>query len=134
MDGLAECSPDVVPLQPLCLVRRVWFVTMAIQLLWFAVYIFRWPIWREHHPSYLLLTHAVLISLLVPKIWLGGTEIFEMLRSGHTMVGDQPGAAAREFHGSTFISWSGQAVAGVFAGLLRLRHDPRALRLSRSAP
>ena len=97
------------------LVRRVWFVTMAIQLLWFAVYIFRWPIWREHHPSYLLLTHAVLISLLVPKIWLGGTEIFEMLRQGIQWLVTSPERRAG-IPRRTFISWSGQAVAGVLLG------------------
>jgi predicted MPP superfamily phosphohydrolase len=97
------------------LVRKVWFVIVAIQLVWFAIYIFRWPVWREHHPQYLLLTHAVLISLLVPKIWLGGTELIEAVRQGIQWLVTRPehrdGIPRR-----TFITWSGQAVAGVLLG------------------
>ena len=96
-------------------VRKVWFAVVAIQLVWFAIYIFRWPVWREHHPQYLLLTHAVLISLLVPKIWLGGTELIEAVRQGIQWLVTRPeqrvGIPRR-----TFITWSGQAVAGVLLG------------------
>lgn len=97
------------------LVRRVWFATAVIQFVWFGIYVFRWPIWREHHPQYLLLTHAVLISLLVPKLWLSGTEIIESLRFGaqwlFTSTDSRPGIPRR-----TFISWTGQAAAGVLFG------------------
>lgn len=96
-------------------VRRVWLVVGAIQLVWFAIYIFRWPVWREHHPQYLLLTHAVLISLLVPKIWLGGTELIEAVRQGIQWLVTRPEQRAG-IPRRTFITWTGQAAAGVLLG------------------
>jgi len=93
-------------------VRKVWLGVTVVQLMWFAVYTFRWDVWREHNPQYLLVTHAVLISLLVPKMWLGGTELVEATRQGIQWLLTRPeqrsGIPRR-----TFITWSGQAMAGV---------------------
>ena len=74
------------PLQPVWpLVRRVWFATSWLSsCVWFGVYMcFGGPFGGSITPSYLLLTHAVLISLLVPKTlagWHGDLRI--MLRPG----------------------------------------------------
>ena len=96
-------------------IRRAWFSVSVVQLIWFGIYVFRWPVWRQEHPQFLLVTHAVLISLLIPKMWLFGTEIIEALRQGGqwlvTRAEHRPGIPRR-----TFISWSGQAVAGILLG------------------
>ena len=96
-------------------IRRGWFIISAVQLVWFGIYVFRWSFWREHQPQYLLVTHAVLISLLVPKLWLAGTELLEGLRHAVqwilTSPDERPGIPRR-----TFITWSGQAAAGFLLG------------------
>lgn len=96
-------------------IRRIWFGVSLIQFIWFGIYVFRWSEWREHHPQLLLLTHAVLISLLIPKLWLTGTEIIEATRQGlqwlFTRPEGRPGIPRR-----TFISLTGQGVAGILLG------------------
>ncbi|MCH1581854.1 MAG: metallophosphoesterase [Flavobacteriales bacterium] len=94
------------------LLRKVWWAVSVVQFLWFLLYLYRWPVWREHHPQYLLLTHAVLISLLVPKLWLGGTELIEAIRQGIQWLLTRPEGRSG-IPRRTFITWSGQAVAGI---------------------
>lgn len=96
-------------------IRRIWFGISLVQFVWFGIYVFRWSEWREHHPQLLLLTHAVLISLLIPKVWLAGTEVVEAVRQGlqwlFTRPEGRPGIPRR-----TFISLTGQGVAGILLG------------------
>jgi predicted MPP superfamily phosphohydrolase len=96
-------------------IRRIWFGISLVQFVWFGIYVFRWSEWREHHPQFLLLTHAVLISLLIPKVWLAGTEVVEAVRQGlqwlFTRPEGRPGIPRR-----TFISLTGQGVAGILLG------------------
>ena len=47
-------------------------VVTLVQYIWTIVYFIRWPYWREFSIGWLLLTHAVLISLVVPKLFLCG--------------------------------------------------------------
>ena len=61
-------------------IRWGWFSVTALQFLWTLVYFWKWPHWREFQPQYLLVTHAVLISLMVPKLVLCGVEMVDGLR------------------------------------------------------
>jgi predicted MPP superfamily phosphohydrolase len=101
--------------EPFVWIRRIWFGVSLIQFIWFGIYVFSWSEWRENHPQLLLLTHAVLISLLIPKLWLTGTEIIEAVRQGLqwllTRPEGRPGIPRR-----TFISLTGQGVAGILLG------------------
>ena len=82
---------------------------------WIALYFFRWQHWRESSPQLLLWTNAVLISLILPKLFLVGVEVLDGLRywsqwafTGKTARADVPRR--------TFITLAGQATAGVLLG------------------
>ncbi|MBK12796.1 MAG: hypothetical protein CL849_04635 [Crocinitomicaceae bacterium] len=97
------------------IIRWVWGVVMFIQFVWTIVYFMRWPHWREFQLQYLLLTHAVLISLLVPKLFLAGVEALDGLRYwgqwAFSSKVSRPNVPRR-----TFITVAGQATAGVLLG------------------
>ena len=61
-------------------IRWAWRVVTVVQYVWTVIYFVRWPHWREFSIGWLLLTHAVLISLLVPKLFLCGVEMLEGIR------------------------------------------------------
>ena len=96
-------------------IRRAWFTLSTIQMVWFVIYAVQWPAWREHHPGYLLVTHAFLLSLLFPKLWLVGTEMVEGLRYGVQWLftsSEARGGIPRR----TFLTMTGQATAGLILG------------------
>lgn len=96
-------------------IKWAWRGVGVVQLVWTMVYFLRWPHWREFKPEWLLLTHAVLISLLVPKLVLAGVEIAEGFRFGvqwlFSSAENRPGVPRR-----TFITIAGQASAGLLLG------------------
>ena len=61
-------------------IRWAWRLVTLVQYIWTIVYFIRWPYWREFSIGWLLLTHAVLISLVVPKLFLCGVEMLEGIR------------------------------------------------------
>ena len=96
-------------------IRRVWWGVALAQFGWIALYFFRWQHWRESSPQLLLWTNAVLISLILPKLFLVGVEVLDGLRywgqwafTGKTARADVPRR--------TFITLAGQATAGVLLG------------------
>lgn len=107
-------------------IRWAWWGLALVQFVWMLVYFFRWPDWRQANPGWLLLTHAVLISLVVPKLFLCGVELLEGLRYwGQWAVTGSPNRA--HVPRRTFITMTGQAAAGLlfvaFAnGMTRGRH------------
>lgn len=96
-------------------IKWTWRGVSMVQLVWTIVYFFRWSYWREFSPEWLLLTHAVLISLLVPKLVLSMVELVEGLRFSLqwllTSTEARPGVPRR-----TFITIAGQASAGLLLG------------------
>ena len=96
-------------------IRRAWFTLTTIQLVWFVIYAVQWPVWREHHPGYLLVTHAFLLSLLFPKLWLVGTEMVEGVRYGLQWLFTS-GEARAGIPRRTFLTVTGQATAGLILG------------------
>lgn len=96
-------------------IRWGWRVVMAIQFIWTLVYFMRWPHWREFQPQYLLLTHAVLISLVVPKLFLCGVEVLDAVRYWGQWAFTSK-AARVDVPRRTFITVTGQAAAGLLLG------------------
>ncbi len=97
------------------LIRWGWRIVTLIQFVWTIIYFMRWPHWREFQPQYLLLTHAVLISLVVPKLFLAGVEALDGLRYwGQWAMSakvSRPDVPRR-----TFITLTGQVAAGLLFG------------------
>ena len=107
-------------------IRWGWRIVTLIQFVWTLIYFVRWPEWRQFSPGWLLLTHAVLISLVVPKLFLCGVEMLEGIRywGQWALTGSDHRADVPR---RTFITVTGQAAAGVllaaFAnGMTRGRH------------
>lgn len=96
-------------------IRWGWRVVTAIQFIWTIVYFIRWPHWREFQPQYLLLTHAVLISLVVPKLFLCGVEVLDAVRYWGQWAFTSKAARA-DVPRRTFITVTGQAAAGFLLG------------------
>ena len=96
-------------------IRWGWRVVTAIQFIWTIVYFIRWPHWREFQPQYLLLTHAVLISLVVPKLFLCGVEVLDAVRYWGQWAFTSKAARA-DVPRRTFITVTGQAAAGLLLG------------------
>lgn len=96
-------------------IKWSWRSVTLIQVVWTIIYFVRWPHWREFKPEWLLLTHAVLISLLIPKLFLSGIEAMEGMRFGFQWLftsSEQRANVPRR----TFISIAGQASAGLLLG------------------
>jgi len=93
-------------------IRWVWRFVALVQFVWTIIYFSRWPHWREFSVGWLLLTHAVLISLLIPKLFLCGVELLDGLRYwGQWAV---TGSARRaDVPRRTFVTVAGQATAGL---------------------
>ena len=96
-------------------IRWGWFSVTALQFLWTLVYFWRWPHWREFQLQYLLVTHAVLISLAVPKLFLCGVEMVDGLRYGSQWLFTDKSSRA-DVPRRSFITVTGQAAAGFLLG------------------
>jgi len=96
-------------------IRWTWFSVTAVQIVWTLIYFWRWSHWREFAPQYLLLTHAVLISLAVPKLFLCGVEIADGLRYWSQWA-VTPKATRVDVPRRSFITVAGQATAGLLLG------------------
>ena len=96
-------------------IKWSWRSVTLIQVVWTIIYFVRWPHWREFKPEWLLLTHAVLISLLIPKLFLSGIEAIEGVRFGFQWLFTSSEHKANVPR-RTFISIAGQASAGLLLG------------------
>lgn len=96
-------------------IRWGWFSVTALQFLWTLVYFWKWPHWREFQPQCLLVTHAVLISLVVPKLVLCGVEMVDGLRYWSQWLFTAKSSRA-DVPRRTFITLTGQAAAGLLFG------------------
>ncbi len=96
-------------------IRWGWWSITAIQVAWTLLYFWKWPHWREFQPQYLLWTHAVLISIALPKLFLCGVEMVDGLRYSVQWL-----FSGKEFRASvprrSFITLAGQATAGLLLG------------------
>lgn len=96
-------------------IKWSWRSVTLIQVVWTIIYFVRWPFWREFKPEWLLLTHAVLISLLIPKLFLSSIEAIEGMRFGFQWLFTSSEHKANVPR-RTFISIAGQASAGLLLG------------------
>ena len=133
MDGLAECSQDVVPLSRfgLCSPRLVCTSVYPVAVVC-CLHVFGGPYGGSITPVFAAYPCRFNQPVGAQNL-VGRNRDFRMLRQGIQWLLTSPEQRAG-IPRRTFISWSGQAVAGVFAGLLCLRHDPWTLRIPCAAP
>lgn len=107
--------------------RRMWWSITAILGLWLVVYVFRWEAWREQCVGCLMVFHAVLITFLIPKLFMALTELLESIEH-RVRKQFKPRSERSTMARRTFITKVGQGTAGVlfasFAnGMLRGRYN-----------
>lgn len=109
------------------LLRRMWWTVTSVLGLWLIVYTFKWNVWREDCAGCFMAFHGVLLTFLVPKLFMAVTELIASLQHGVRAL-MKPKADRAKMGRRTFITTVGQGVAGaMFAsfayGMLRGRYN-----------